>query len=121
MNAPVSWPGTNPDAWNRYIAREHTARDVYLATVNSAHREYLTGPWPDRDSYEHVERSAWITYYAAGREAWRRYTAELTPPPPPPPGRGTVPDNLPVSPESYLSMTSGPDQPTFTPHPEGQP
>lgn len=70
--------------WQRYVAKEHAARDAYLATVKAAHREYLTGPWPDREAYEHVERSAWMTYYAAGREAWRHYTRELTPPPPPP-------------------------------------
>ncbi len=70
--------------WQRYVAKERAARGAYLAVVERAHREYLTGPWPDREAYQHVEQSAWVTYYAAGREAWRHYTAELTPPPPPP-------------------------------------
>ena len=70
--------------WQRYVAKERAARGAYLATTESASREYLAGPWPDRDAYQHVERSAWVTYYAAGRDAWRHYTAELNPPPPPP-------------------------------------
>lgn len=70
--------------WQRYIAKERAARGAYLAAVESAHREYLTGPWSDREAYTHVERFAWVTYYAAGRDAWRHYTAEITPPPPPP-------------------------------------
>lgn len=74
----------NVGPWQRYVAKERAARSAYLATVESAHREYLTGPWPDREAYQHVEQSAWVTYYAAGREAWRHYTAELNPPPPPP-------------------------------------
>jgi len=57
---------------------------MYLDVVQRAHHEYLTGPWPDREAYNHVEQSAWQTYHAAGREAWKIYTQEITPPPPPP-------------------------------------
>ena len=71
--------------WQRYVAKERAARTMYLDVVQRAHHEYLTGPWPDRESYNHVEQSAWQTYYAAGREAWRFYAEEITPPPPPPP------------------------------------
>ena len=84
MSGPGYIPAPQTGAWPRYIAKEHAARDAYLATVEHAHREYLTGPWPDRESYNHVEISAWVTYYAAGRAAWRAYTQEITPPPPPP-------------------------------------
>lgn len=71
-------------AWQRYLDREHAARDMYLEVTSRASHEYLTGPWPDRAAYEVVERQAWATYYAAGRDAWRTYTREATPPPPPP-------------------------------------
>jgi hypothetical protein len=62
---------------------------MYLAVTRHAHREYLTGPFPDRDAYMTVERDAWVTYYAAGRDAWKTYgtamdaTAEPKPAPRP--------------------------------------
>jgi hypothetical protein len=71
--------------WHRYLQREHAARDAYLAVTARAHQEYLTGPWPDRDSYMVVEKSAWLTYYTAGRAAWQMYRHEIDSPPPPPP------------------------------------
>jgi hypothetical protein len=70
--------------WHRYLQREHAARDAYLAVTVRAHAEYLTGPWPDRDSYQVVERQAWLTYYTAGRAAWQMYRHEIDTPPPPP-------------------------------------
>lgn len=80
--------GYNPNLgltpWGQYLNREHAARDGYLAVTQAAHREYLTGPWPDRDSYTTIERQAWATYYAAGREAWNQYRRDMTPPPAPP-------------------------------------
>lgn len=102
--------------WQRYIAKEHAARDAYLATVQGAHREYLTGPWPDRDAYTHVERSAWMTYYAAGRDAWRHYTREIQPPPPPP--AIVVPGPLAQArANDRAEKTGGPaPYPTFTEH-----
>jgi hypothetical protein len=84
VTAPVPETFGNVGPWQRYVARERAARGAYLATVESAHHEYLAGPWPDRDAYQHVEQTAWITYYAAGREAWKYYTQEIVPPPPPP-------------------------------------
>lgn len=105
----------NIGPWQRYVARERAARDAYLATTMSAHREYLMGPWPDREAYQHVEHSAWVTYYAAGREAWRHYTAEITPPPPPPTGSMHV---HPYPPERISGPDFGgwePSQPTFSP------
>ena len=84
MTAQVPESFTAGGPWQRYITKERAARNTYLAVVERAHHEYLTGPWPDRTAYTHVETTAWVTYYAAGREAWRYYTAELTPPPPPP-------------------------------------
>lgn len=81
--------------WHRYLDREHAARNAYLQTTFSAQREYLTGPWPDRESYNAVEHSAWTTYYAAGRAAWILYRQEIEAPPPPPvPNPGlTVPES----------------------------
>lgn len=76
-------PASSP-AWQRYLNREHAARDAYLTAVQHAHREYLTGPFPDREAYNVVEGDAWRRYYAAGREAWRTYADEASPPPPPP-------------------------------------
>lgn len=101
--------------WQRYIEREHQARAGYLAVVQRAHHEYLTGPWPDRDSYQHVEQSAWLTYYAAGREAWRIYRQELAPPPPPPAAPG---------PSDFWTADRVPDTVTGKPwpaHPEFHP
>jgi hypothetical protein len=81
----TSYAETGPRSpWHRYLDREHAARDAYLQTTFSAQREYLTGPWPDRDSYNAVEHSAWTTYYAAGRAAWILYRQEIEAPPPPP-------------------------------------
>lgn len=101
--------------WQEYLNREHAARDKYLTDVASAHREYLTGPWPDRGAYEVMERQAWMTYYAAGRDAWKFYRAALETPPPPP--------AMPAAP--YLSRDAGGEvwpadppyaiQPTFNP------
>ncbi len=64
--------------WTRYLTREHAARDGYLAATRHAHAEYLTGPWPDRESYQLAERQAWVTYYQAGRAALNAYRAEMT-------------------------------------------
>lgn len=101
--------------WHRYLQREHAARDAYLAVTARAHTEYLTGPWPDRDSYTVVERQAWLTYYTAGRAAWQMYRHEIDSPPPPP-----MPPSAP-----YLTRDAGgevwpldpsrPAQPGFTP------
>lgn len=106
------------NAWQRYLAMEHAARDAYLATVQGAHREYLSGPWPDHDAYSHVEHSAWITYYAAGREAWRTYAREMEPPPPPP--AITPPPAEPYSTggNPYMGAAGPLDRPTFTERPE---
>lgn len=76
--------GASETPWQRYLARERAARDMYLEVTHRASHEYLTGPWPDRAAYEVVEHQAWATYYAAGRDAWRTYTREVSPPPPPP-------------------------------------
>lgn len=84
MTAPVPEMTGETGPWQRYVLRERAARNMYITVTQQAHREYLVGPWPDRDSYQHVEQSAWVTYYAAGRRAWIDYAAELTPPPPPP-------------------------------------
>lgn len=101
--------------WQRYVAKERSARNMYLMVTGKAHEEYLTGPWPDRDSYQHVETSAWITYYAAGREAWQHYVREITPPPPPPARLEQKRSQYPVSDESYLSL-SQPFEPAFHPY-----
>lgn len=84
MTEHISGPPAVTSPWQRYLTRERSARSTYLDMVDRAQHEYLAGPWPDRDAYQHAERSAWLTYYTAGREAWRQYTAEMTPPPPPP-------------------------------------
>lgn len=71
--------------WQRYQDAEHRARDTYLSITHRAHLEYLTGPRPDRDAYNHVEITAWMTYYAAGRSAWLTYLGEISRPPAPEP------------------------------------
>jgi hypothetical protein len=68
--------------FKRYIDATHAARDQYLNTTYHAHRMYLTGPWPDRETYQQVENTAWRVYYTASREAWQRYTSEVEPPEP---------------------------------------
>lgn len=110
-NYPVP---ANATAWQRYLDREHAARDMYLEVTSRASHEYLTGPWPDRAAYEVVERQAWATYYAAGRDAWRTYTREATPPPPPPP---TSPVQSPAAvafEQDQMSRNYWAAQPTFT-------
>lgn len=101
--------------WQRYLDREHAARDMYLEVTSRASHEYLTGPRPDRAAYEVVERQAWATYYAAGRDAWRTYVREATPPPPPPPADPGI-----VAPESsnrliYPAQPYDRDAPKFYP------
>lgn len=105
----------NVGPWQRYVAKERAARGAYLATVESAHREYLTGPWPDREAYQHVEQSAWVTYYAAGREAWRHYTAELNPPPPPPLPSPVQSPAAAQFEQDQMSQRYWSTQPTYTP------
>ena len=119
MNAIIPETYGNIGPWQRYVAKERAARAGYLAVVERAHNEYLTGPWPDREAYEHVERSAWMTYYAAGREAWRYYTDELTPPPPPatPPSAASHP--YPYHPDDYGQGGLWQVSPTFNPVKEG--
>jgi len=83
------WGSDEATPWQTYLDRQRTARDGYLLLVERAHKEYLTGPFPDRSAYEVVERAAWVTYYAAGRGAWHAYRADMdtagearpTPPP----------------------------------------
>lgn len=59
--------------YQEYQRQENTARNAYLQAVINAHAEYLAGPYPDRDAYNTVERSAWMTYYAQCRNLWRDY------------------------------------------------
>lgn len=90
------YPPTGRDVmpFQRYLDATHAARDAYLATTYAAHRQYLTGPWPDRTTYQQVENTAWTVYYTAAREAWQRYTDELSPPPVPSP---TPPEQSPAA------------------------
>lgn len=120
MTARPADPAVTLAAYRRYLAREHEARDGYLHVTDAAHREYLTGPWPDRASYEVVERQAWLTYYAAGRAAWRTYTAELEQPPPPPPAQPDIP--IPVYPADHRTDQEAqmPRRPAFYPYPESE-
>lgn len=119
MSGPIPESFATIGPWQRYIAKERAARGSYLATVERAHHEYLSGPWPDREAYQHVELSAWVTYYAAGREAWQYYTREVEPPPPPPAPpaapyltRDAGAEVWPADPPRY-------DQPSFTEHHRG--
>lgn len=84
MSGFVYQPAASSEAWQRYMNKQQAAQDDYLAVSTRAHLEYLTGPWPDREAYDHVERSAWMTYYATCREAWRTYTREMERPWAPP-------------------------------------
>ena len=84
MTTPNHPTGQPPTAWQRHHQATETAMRAYLAVTYAAHRQYLTGPWPDRDAYNAVELSAWVTYHAACRAAWATYRAETTAPPPPP-------------------------------------
>jgi hypothetical protein len=106
---------TGISAWQRYLDREHEARDTYLAQVQRAHHEYLTGPWPDRAAYEVCERRAWMTYYAAGRTAWHHYSAEITSPPPPPAYGAASYLTRDAAGEVWPSDPPRNDQPGFTP------
>lgn len=115
MSGFVYQPAATSGAWQRYLDREHAARDAYLGTTMAAHREYLMGPWPDREAYQHVEHSAWVTYYAAGREAWRIYTQEITPPPPPPAQHSAASQPYPARAFDELASGQWPAQPTYTP------
>jgi hypothetical protein len=101
-------------AWHRYITAEHQARAIYLSLVEDMHHQYLTGPWPDRAAYEIAERMAWNNYYSAGREAWRYYTAEITPPPPPAAQSADIP--IPVYPTDHRTDEEArfPRRPSFT-------
>lgn len=78
MTAGIPETRGSAGPWQRYVEAERSARAGYLAVTEQAHREYLIGPWPDRDSYLVVERQAWMTYHAAGRQAWKRYAADMT-------------------------------------------
>lgn len=105
--------------WHRYLQREHAAREGYLAVTARAHEEYLTGPWPDRDSYQVVERSAWLTYYTAGRAAWQMYRHEIDSPPPPPTPSQHIP--IPVYPADHRTDQEAHAswKPKFYPNQEG--
>lgn len=109
----------NLGPWQRYVAREHAARDNYLAVVARAHHEYLSGPWPDRDAYQVVERQAWVTYYAAGRLAWQDYRAEFTRPEAPPVETPRNPPTNPLLGRVSASRPGPAPQPAYHPYPEG--
>lgn len=121
MTAHVPETYGNIGPWQRYVEREHAARDAYLAVVQGAHREYLTGPWPDREAYQHVEQSAWMTYYAAGREAWRAYTRELAVPARQHPYPDPLPSPQQPIPPSHPGDSWWPSMPTFTEHERSEP
>lgn len=113
------WESIEQSHWRDFQGREHAVRNTYLATVERAHREYLTGPFPDRDAYTVVERDAWSTYYAAGRESWKLYRAAM---------EATAARRLQPPPEHdpYPMPARGPDHgkfftpgPTFTSTPDG--
>lgn len=77
MTGPDDVSRETSTPWRQYQNREHAARDQYLAVTRRAHHEYLSGPWPDRDYYLTVERDAYATYYAAGRDAWKTYRTDM--------------------------------------------
>lgn len=119
MSGFVYQPAHHTNAWQRYLASEHAARDAYLTTTHHAHLEYLTGPWPDREAYNHVELSAWVTYYAAGRAAWRTYVQEITPPPPPPTPTGDQSPAAAQFEQEQMSRNYWAAQPSYTPNDGG--
>lgn len=118
MTGPAPQLNGAATPWQRYLEREHAARGIYLNVTAQAHFDYLSGPWPDRDAYQDIERNAWHTYYQAGREAWQRYRAEaeeLSAPP--------LPDRVPG--EAWRELVGGghhlpgdSPRPLFTPNPE---
>lgn len=105
-------------AWETYNDREAECRARYLFTVESAHRQYLAGPWPDRDGYDAVERSAWMTYYHACRDAWQEFVQRISATPP------VAPAGVPPRVHESISGAGWPaspydyPQPGFTPNPE---
>lgn len=119
MSGPIPESFATIGPWQRYIAKERAARGSYLATVERAHHEYLSGPWPDREAYQHVELSAWVTYYAAGREAWQYYTREVEPPPPPPPARSEQSPAAAEFEQDQMARRYWSSQPGFTPNTGG--
>lgn len=115
MSGFIYQSGHQSAAWQRYIEHERAARDAYLQTTHRAHFEYLTGPWPDREAYNHVELSAWTTYYAAGRAAWRTFVQEITPPPPPPTPIADQSAAAAQFEQDLMSQRHWGTQPTYTP------
>lgn len=99
MILPGDFPPPPMTPWDWYQARERAARNGYLAVVQRAHHDYLTGAWPDRDAYNRVEQQAWLVYYAAGRAAWAEMTKALADlgklPAPPPAGTHPYPVSTP--------------------------
>lgn len=118
MTGPDDVSRETSTPWQQYQDREHWARNMYLLVVQGAHRQYLTGPYPDRSAYETVERDAWITYYAVCRDAWKTYATalETTPPPPPAP----EPQSHPYPPAIHESISGNPwpTQRDVSPYPE---
>lgn len=117
MTGPQYQATDDMSPWDRYQARSSAANRIYLTMVINAHNEYLTGPWPDRQAYDHAERSAWMTYYAVCRQAWRTFEQEITPPPPPPAPSPPDTTTYPVGEYPYHSAAYQRDQPAFTPAP----
>lgn len=120
MNAAEAAADYRQTAWQEYLDSEHRARHGYLNVVERAHREYLTGAWPDRDAYEIVERQAWLTYYAAGRDAWRTYRAALEIPPPPPPAAANPAGQPHAGGVGWPAVPYEHPYPAFHPNPEGR-
>lgn len=118
MTTPAYLESAESSAWQQYLTAEHAARDHYLRLVQRAHLEYLTGPWPDRPSYETFERTAWLNYYAAGRDAWRAYRTAVEAQMAVPRAPRLASCGHPANPDGECDCSSWPERATFTPRPE---
>lgn len=96
---------------------EHDARITYLTSCDQAQRRYQAAIQTAWDAYQLTEMQAWDTYVRVVSTARGIYRdlprTPAAPVPPAAPGSNPYP----ISDESYLSITSPPDQPARDPYP----
>jgi hypothetical protein len=84
----VTWlwspPAADVEAWEAYIAAVRHNRNLYLASVGQAKRDYQHDALPAEFAYDEAERHAWMTYYQADKQAWTDFQARLAGDRPPP-------------------------------------
>jgi hypothetical protein len=81
---PYGPPPADVEAWEAYIATVRHNRNLYLASVGQAKRDYQHDALPVEFAYDEAERHAWMTYYQADKQAWTDFQARLAGDRPPP-------------------------------------